>query len=210
MTTRKRMPPGKTLLGRWIMFWRTLKALVSPPSSTGILFGLKGQTLLGQKVLTLDANPDRVWRAIWQDIVLDPPHRTIDEIRDGETAGFYMDLTHGRGLYWCHFAILNEQAIPGRFARHRLVAIDGAADARVGAMTSEYAVEPQDGGTRLTIRVADDQAGEADVFRNFMAFAIQNDVRRILANLPEPKRPSPSGSGGSVPAVPRRSAMTRA
>lgn len=210
MTSRKRMPPGKTLLGRWIMFWRAVKALVLPPSDTGILFGLKGQTLIGQKVLSIDASPERVWRAIWQGIVLDPPHRTIDDVGAGEVAGFYTDLTHGRGLYWTHFTVACEEASPGRLARQRLITMDGEADPRIAAMTNEYVVEPQDRGTRLTIRVSDDQAGEADMFRNFMALAICNDVKRILANLGNGDRRRPAPSGGSVPPMPRKSAITRA
>lgn len=210
MMMRKRQPPSKTLLGRAIMFWRAIKGLVAPPEDSGVNFGMNGQTLIGQKVLTVKMPPDQVWKAIWQDIVLDPPLRSIDDARPGEIIGFFSDLTYGRGLYWCHMTVRVEEAVAGRMVRFRIITIDGEAEPRLTAATQEYQLEPTRMETRLTIRVGDEEAGDADMFRNFMALAIRNDAERILKNLRQPGLSDHSPRGGSVPSVPRKNAITRA
>jgi hypothetical protein len=207
MTKTLVITPRKTWRGKALMFWRALRGVLGTPKDHGVVFALAGTTLTGQKIVTLPAGPDQVWRAIWQNTLIDPPNRSIDDARAGQTIGYFSDLTQGRGWYWVHILALCEAADPGRHVIHRLMALDAEPDERIAAMLNEYRVEPEGDGTRLTIRVVDEKAGDIEMFRSFMVTAIWNDIQRILSNLhfdkPEPPQPR------SVTRA-RRNAVTRA
>ncbi len=182
--------PENTWLGKLIVGLRTVQAAVSTPSPL-IAFSSHGTTLTGVRVVTFDAAPDRVWQAIYQNLIVQPPYASMADVRAGETVTFYQDMSGGRGLYWSKIVADCTAADVPRTFEMRLRTIDEDTSDRVRAIHSAYTLEPMNGGTQLSSRVTDDEAGSADsnvLLKSFMSFAMTADFDRIARNL-APKNP---------------------
>jgi hypothetical protein len=182
--------PENTWLGKLIVGMRTLQAVFTTPSPL-IAYSSHGTTLTGVRVATFDAAPDRVWHAIYQNVILQPPHTSMADVCAGDTVTFYQDMTSGRGLYWSKIVADCTAVDFPRSIEMRLRAIDEDTSDRIRAVHSVYTLEPSRGGTQLTSRVTDDEAGPADrnaLFKSFMSCSMMSDFDRIARNL-APKTP---------------------
>ncbi len=172
-----------TWRGTAIIAWRVIKMLVAPSSLEGLSFATSGSTTVGQISCDLDAPPDQVWAAVWSSSHLQPPHASFDDIREGEIFTMYSDMTEGRGLFWTKNVARCEAITPGRRFYLRLISQDGDESERMADLLSEYVVEPLARGTRLTIRVADEQGAHQVMFKRLMTTALNWNMARIRADL---------------------------
>ena len=95
----------------------------------------------------------------------------------------YSDMTEGRGLFWTKNVARCEAITPGRRFYLRLISQDGDESERMADLLSEYVVEPLARGTRLTIRVADEQGAHQVMFKRLMTTALNWNMARIRADL---------------------------
>jgi hypothetical protein len=172
-----------TWRGTAIIVWRVIKMLVAPPSPEGLSFATSGSTAVGEISCEFDAPPDHVWAVVWSSSHLQSPHRSIDDIREGEIFTMYSDMTEGRGLFWTKNVARCEAITPGRRLYLRLISQDGDESERISEMLGEYIVEPLGHGTRLTIRVADEQGATQVMFKRLLTTALNWNMARIRADL---------------------------